>query len=156
MFRTCKESQLRLFLTEPADHGNCAKARIKSWVTSQPLVNWSSNRLMKPQETATSWKPWAEKARLSTSHLHVLQHDFADSRLLKELIYRCHTTGTSLSHFVCPSLTGHTLSKPVRKQLCKVLVSRARKGEGTEVSSWVINTCSTYFLPYILMFKAVF
>jgi len=28
----CKEPQLRLSLTEPADHGNCAKARINDQV----------------------------------------------------------------------------------------------------------------------------
>lgn len=57
----------------------------------------------------------------STSHLHGLQHFSADSKLLKELFDSCHTTGTSLSHSACPSLTCHMLSKSVRKQPCESL-----------------------------------
>lgn len=87
--------------------------------TPQPLVNWSSNGLIEPQDAATSWKSRAEKARVSTSYLHGLLCYLVDRKLPKGPFYRCHTTGTSISRSACPSLMCPTLSKPVREQPCK-------------------------------------
>lgn len=116
--------------------------------TPQPWVHWSSNGLVKPQETATSWESRAGKARLSTSHLHGPQHYSADSKLLKELFYRCHITGTRL--------TCHILSKSVRKQLCESLVWRAREGEQKRWVAQLLTPALLLFFHIWPVFKIVF